>query len=176
MRKWMWFVIGFLVLSCCGLLGAIGGATGTTPQARQAVSDVVSTVAPLPTEKPAPSPTVDTFLECKSEVDVWRRQLLVVSESLMDSMTAVGKGDLVGGYENFKDTRLMYLAVSQPTCDEDAMSMHNRMGEVVQITERAFKAMSNADFVTSAELLKEAGAIVNMMSGTMEAINRKYGW
>lgn len=173
MRKWMWFVIGFLVLSCCGLLGAIGGATGTTPQARQTVAEVVSTVAPLPTEPP---PTIDTFAMCKSDVSAWLSNISLVTKKLGSSMGDISSGDLVTAYEIFKDAKLMFGAITPPVCDEDAMSMHGRMREVLNLTDDAFKAMAAGQFETATDKITEANDIVNRMTGTMEAINRKYGW
>jgi len=172
LKKWMWFVIGFLVVSCCVLIGAIGGAS-QSPEARQAVAEVVATVAPLPTK---PAPTVDTFAMCKSEVSTWLSNLLLVTKKLSSSMGDINAGDLLSAYEAFKDAKLMFGAITSPTCDADAMSLHNRMREVLNLTDDAYKAMAAGDFETSTEKLRESNDLVNQMTGTMEAINRKYGW
>jgi len=185
MRKGLkWGIVGLVLVSCC-LLGvivrAVGGPSSATNNS-STVADQAAEVAVMPTEQPTerptvkPRPTVDTFAACKDDVYAWKTDTMVVINALTESMQMVANADLVTAYKRFEDVKLMYTAVAAPICDDDAMSIHERVAEVLDVTEDAFRAMARGDFATSTEKLKEAGSLANKMSGTMESINRKYGW
>lgn len=167
-----WGLIGLAVASCC-VVGTIAKpSTSTTKPVAQADATAVPTevpTEPAPTEKP--KPTADT---CKAVVQKWADEMMTPMTLLVDAIDKGGKGDMLGYGKSLEKAMRAYLEVGKPTCDADAMEVHDKTNLAFQAYANAFIAFNANDMAESKRNIESANELLQSAVAQLKTVQAKY--
>ena len=138
----------FAFIALCGLLGFAG------------MSSIASNI-PFPGS-------------CETTVATWVNDSTEVIRDLTSSAEQGGNADFSAGIRYVVSAKNKYNSMTPPSCDEDAMNMHNSMKQVLNLTHESLQDANSGNYASATSKARIASELANDWPNTISILERRY--